>query len=97
LAQTIIFFITTSIYTKNLCSQPNFCLIIQLFLTIQLLWKHRKYIFHFREVLYALRLWKMDSGEGEYSDTEYNGVPCEWRTLCVADPNRPLLAVACIT
>jgi len=37
------------------------------------------YIFHFREVLYVLKLWKMDMGT-KCSDTEYNATPWEWRT-----------------
>ena len=28
----------------------------------------------------------MDTEEGKYLDTEYNGRPWEWRTLGVADP-----------
>ena len=54
----------------------------------QLLLKHMKYISHFREVLYVLRLWKMDTGAkcSESSDTEYTGAPWEWRPLGIAAP-----------
>ena len=44
-----------------------------------------KYISHFREVLYMLRLWKWIR-KAKGSATEYNAAPWEWRPLGMAAP-----------
>jgi len=55
------YFLHSNFYLhKELVQLTKLYLITQLFSSIQLLLKHVKYIF-FREFLYVLRLWKMDT------------------------------------